>query len=150
MTYESSSALPMPRVLYRFTLPRNPGTLDRIPWSLYSEPDTRNPKPETQRNCASTQNGRLLCACLADPFFVGPTSSNSYVEVYAANENDVTPLSEAAVGGLRFTFLRSQFRVGVWCLVFESRTCLKLLLGRLGFKIEGLGCKVYLLSSCYA
>lgn len=52
-----------------------------------------------QRNCAATPTGRLLCACLSDPLFNGPTSATTYVEVGAANENNVTPLSEAAVGG---------------------------------------------------
>ena len=100
-----------------------------------------------QRNCAATPPGALLCACMTDPFFNGPTyaaqpdpyatrpvpqptsspshfssyilmgvhaarypanrqsrarcirSAETHVEVYAANENDVTPLSEAAVGG---------------------------------------------------
>jgi len=34
-----------------------------------------------QRNCSASHPPQLLCSCLADPFFNGPTSSTSYVEV---------------------------------------------------------------------
>lgn len=58
---------------------------------------THDAKGQCQRACSET--GTKICPCMMDPLYAGPTSSTSFVEVDVLNENDSTPLSEAAVGG---------------------------------------------------
>ncbi|EKX42085.1 hypothetical protein GUITHDRAFT_111938 [Guillardia theta CCMP2712] len=68
-----------------------------------------------QRAC-TTDPDSMTCVCLCDPWYRGINSLTSYVEPDCVNENNSTPLSEAAVGGAT-SVLRELLRHGATSVI---------------------------------